>query len=382
MTGTVVCEAWGEHEALLLHPVTDASDAATVRPRTAVLWPRTAPFVTEEGRLIPEVRVRFETYGRLSAQRDNAVLVFHALTGSAHLAGTYDAATLARLTPLERAFGPKGWWDALVGAGRPLDPERYFVVCANILGSCYGTTGPTSRNPTTGRRYGPEFPPITIRDMVRVQARLLDHLGVERALVIGGSMGGMQALEFALMYPERTAGLVVIAATERYGPWARAFNRVAREAILNDPAFRNGRYEAQPPGLAVARAVAMMSYRAPRSFEARWGADPSQSERYIAYQAQRFLRRFDANTYLTLSHAMTTHDVTRGRGALPEVLERLAMPRLFVGIDSDLLYPAPAVRALAQAARGEYAELVSPHGHDAFLIEHDQVAAVLKAFGV
>ena len=325
------------------------------------------------------MRPRLDTYGRLSRLRDNAVLVFHALTGSAHLAGTYDEATFQSLSPLEKAFGPQGWWDSLVGPGRILDPALYYVISANHLGSCYGSTGPLSVDPRTGRPYGKEFPPLTIRDLARAQARLLDHLGVEKAIVIGGSLGGMVALEFALMYPERVKKLVVLAAPARHGPWARAFNHLSRQAILLDPEYHAG--HPAPKGMALARGIAMMSYRAPRGFEARWGQEPEKGETYLDYQGEKFLKRFHAESYLVLSRAMDTHDVGRGRGGVEEALKRLKnLPSLFVGIDTDLLYPAEEVRQVARLSGGRYREIHSPHGHDAFLIETDQVEAILDSF--
>ncbi|WP_337844745.1 homoserine O-acetyltransferase [Thermus sp.] len=375
----IALETWGEHEALLLKPPRSPLSIPPPIPRTAVLFPRREGFYTELGGYLPEVRLRFETYGRLNARRDNAVLVFHALTGSAHLAGTYEEKIFKALPPLEQAFGREGWWDALVGPGRILDPALYYVISANHLGSCYGSTGPLSPDPRTGKPYGRAFPPLTIRDLARAQARLLDHLGVERATVIGGSLGGMVALEFALMYPERVNKLVVLAAPPRHGPWAQAFNHLARQAILQDPGYWAG--EAAPKGMALARGIAMMSYRAPEGFAARWSEAPEAGPSYLDYQGEKFLRRFHAESYLVLSRAMDTHDVGRGRGGVEAALKRLReIPSLFVGIDTDLLYPAWEVREAAKLAGARYREIRSPHGHDAFLIETDQVEEILDAF--
>lgn len=375
----IALETWGEHEALILKPPRSPLSIPPPKPRTAVLFPRREGFYTELGGFLPEVRLRFETYGRLSRLRDNAVLVFHALTGSAHLAGTYDEATFQSLSPLEQAFGRQGWWDALVGPGRILDPALYHVISANHPGSCYGSTGPLSLDPRTGKPYGKGFPPLTIRDLARAQARLLDHLGVEKAVVIGGSLGGMVALEFGLMYPERVKKLVVLAAPGRHGPWARAFNHLSRQAILLDPEYHEG--NPAPTGMALARGIAMMSYRAPKGFALRWEEEPEKGETYLDYQGEKFLKRFHAESYLVLSRAMDTHHVGRGRGGIEEALKRLrALPSLFVGIDSDLLYPAEEVRQLARLSGGRYREIKSPHGHDAFLIETDQVEAILDSF--
>ncbi len=355
------------------------------QPRDILLWhpEEDGPFLTEQGAPLPEVRVRYETYGPHPDRAEGRMLVFHALTGSAHVAGEYTPEVLKTLSPLEQAFGPMGWWDALIGPGKPLDTRRYFVLCANLVGSCYGSTGPLSPDPRTGRPYGPTFPSLTVRDLVRVHLRLLDALGVDRVMVMGGSLGGMLALEFALMAPERTEKAWIIAAPARHGPWARALNRLGKMAIHQNPAFRQGHYSPrkQPPGLALARGLAMMSYRSPQSFELRWGAEPFRGETYVMYQGEKFLRRFDANAYLVLLDVMDTHDVGRDRGAIPHVLARLASLRtLFVGIESDLLYPAWEIRQVAQWSQGEYVELRSPHGHDAFLIETEAMARILRDF--
>ncbi len=374
--GTLVYEEWGEHEALLLVPEQRGPEVSPPEPRTARVFPE--GMALELGGHLPHVDLRYETYGRYARR---AVLVFHALSGSAHVAGTYDDATLERLSPLERAFGRRGWWNPVVAPGGAIDTERRFVVAANVLGSCYGSTGPVSPAPD-GRPYGPRFPGITIRDMVRAQAALLDLLGIEEVDVIGGSMGGMQALEFALMFPERVRSLVVIAAPGRHGPWAQALSELGRRAVLSDPGFAGGHYRSQPQGLALARAIAMAGYRHPESFERRFGTAPEQGPAYLDYHGRRFLERFDANTYLTLLDAMDRHDIGRGRGGLAAALDRLrGIPALFVGIDSDLLYPAAEVKRLAELAGAEYAEIQSPHGHDAFLIEHRQLSALLAAFG-
>ncbi len=374
--GTLLYEEWGEHEALLVVPEPAGPEVPPPAPRTARVFPQ--GFRTELGGRLPFLDLRYETYGRPGK---TAVLVFHALSGSAHVAGHYDDATFARLSPLERAFGRRGWWNPVVGPGKAIDTERRFVVAANTIGSCYGSTGPCSPG-EDGKPYGPRFPALTIRDMVRAQAALLDLLGIERVDVVGGSMGGMLALEFALMYPERTRSLAVFAAPARHGPWARALSSLGRAAILADPAFAEGRYRRQPAGLALARAIAMAGYRHPKSFENRFGDRPEAGERYLAYHGERFVERFDANAYLTLLAAMDRHDVGRGRGGLARALARLKrIPSLFVGIDTDLLYPAAEVETVARLAGGAYAEIESPHGHDAFLIEHGQVADLLEGFG-
>ncbi|GEM85594.1 homoserine O-acetyltransferase MetX [Meiothermus granaticius] len=378
MTELLIQEAWGDHEALLIKPPKSRGRVPPPVPAEALV---AGGFRLEYGGLLPELRLRYETYGHLNLERDNAVLVFHAWTGSAHLAGSYTHETLAALPKLDQAFGSEGWWDELAGPGRMLDTEQQFVICANHIGSCYGSTGPTSLNPQTGRPFGSEFPLITVRDMARAQARLLDFLGIERVTLLGGSLGGMVALEFALLFPERVNKLVVLATPAVHGPWARAFNRLAREAVESDPAYQSGEYSEQPLGLQMARALTMLSFRSPDSFNLRWGHTPERGESYVLYQGEKFARRFDANAYLTLSRAMDTHDVGRGRGGVDRALEALqGIPSLFVGIDSDLLYTAAEVREAARLAGGHYAEIHSPHGHDAFLIETDQVERILAEF--
>ena len=367
LAGVLIYEAWGEHEAILLRTRPEGRPVPEPEPSAVELFSPENPLRLESGEVLETVRVRYETYGQLAAQADNAIFVFHALTGSAHLAGRYTPEALLRLSPLERAFGPIGWWDALVGEGRAIDTSRFFVISANVIGSCYGTTGPLEA--------GPDFPELTVRDMVKVHAALLDHLNIERIWALGGSLGGMQALEFAAGFPDRTRGLVAIAAPARHSPWARGLSRVGREAILRDPAFAGGHYQAQPPGLALAREIAMLSYRAPAGFASRFGSNPEEGERYLAHQGEKFIRRFDANSYLALTGAMDRHDLFGGRSQV-----EASFPKLLVGIDSDLLYPASEVRELAQQLGANYQEISSPFGHDGFLIENDQMGTVLRRF--
>lgn len=378
MTDFLIQEAWGDHEALLIKPPKSRGRVPPPIPAQALV---AEAFRLEYGGTLPELHLRYETYGNLNLDRNNAVLVFHAWTGSAHLAGTYSHETLSSLPPLDQAFGPDGWWDELAGPGRMLDTDKHFVICANHIGSCYGSTGPLSLNPETGRPYGPDFPKVTVRDLARAQARLLDFLGIEKVTLLGGSLGGMVALEFALLYPHRVHKLVVLAAPAVHGPWARAFNRLSREAVLADPSYQAGHYTQQPLGLQLGRAIAMLSFRSPDSFRLRWQHHPERGESYVLYQGEKFARRFDANAYLVLSEAMDTHDVGRGRGGVEAALRKLrGIPSLFVGINSDVLYTAQEVREMAILCEGLYREIHSPHGHDAFLIETDQVERILADF--
>lgn len=333
-----------------------------------------SPLMMECGARLKPVTVAYETYGRLNTRADNAVLVCHALTGSAH-ASSYGG------------YGSPGWWEGVIGPDKALDPEKYFIVCSNFLGGCYGTTGPRSIDPATGYPFGPKFPPTTVRDMVRVQYELLQALGVKRlALVVGGSLGGMQVLEWALMVPEFIDAVCPIATSVQHSPWAIAWNEAARQAIQNDPTFANGYYEEQPgPGLSLARSVAMISYRSADSYEKKFGRmrdrEGFEVESYLKYQGAKLVDRFDANTYIGITHAMDRHDITRGRGVLKQVLTRIQARVLCVGIDSDLLYPAAEQRSIADAVPGaEYREIVSLHGHDAFLIEREQLNDILSSF--
>jgi homoserine O-acetyltransferase len=328
-----------------------------------------SPFALESGVELPEVTVAYRTWGRLNAAGDNAVLACHALTGSADV----DA-----------------WWPALLGRGRALDPARDFVICSNVLGGCYGSSGPTSPRPGRGEPWGPDFPPVTVRDMVRVQRELLAALGVRRLrLVIGGSLGGMQALEWAATYPDLVGGAAVIAAPGRHPAWATGLSAAQRAAILGDPRFRGGRYPAGDgphQGLAAARMIAMCSYRSPRSFGERFGraVGPDgrfEVERYLAHHGERLVARFDANTYLTLLAAMDSHDVARDRGDYGDVLRALPVPVLLVAIDSDVLYPPAELEELAELLSNATLEmLASPHGHDAFLIAGEEVGALVRRF--
>jgi homoserine O-acetyltransferase len=386
---TLFHETWGEHAALIARTWEPRERRlGSVATRVVDVATPEDPLELELGGRLEHVAVAYEEYGRRDAAGDNTVLVCHALTGSAHAAGVGER------------DGAPGWWDALIGPGKAIDTDRLHVVSSNVLGSCYGTTGPTSLDPSTGRPYGTRFPRYTVRDMVTVQKRLLDRLGVSSLrAVVGGSMGGMQVLEWAAMYPEMVRSIVPIAIGARHSAWAIGLNEVARRAIVTDPAWQGGQYrlDRQPAaGLGLARAIAMLSYRAPASIERKFGRSRCEDGRvgadglvsasyqvasYLAYQGEKLVRRFDANTYIYLTLAMDDHDVGAGRGGTEAVLSRLTMPALVIGIDSDVLYPESEVRDLAAALpNAEYARIRSPHGHDAFLIEFAQVAQHLGRF--
>ncbi|MEM8902949.1 MAG: homoserine O-acetyltransferase [Actinomycetota bacterium] len=340
------------------------------------------------GGRLPEVKVAYETWGRLDDDGANAVLVCHALTGDSH------------------AGGEGGWWSDVVGPGLAIDTDRFHVVCANVLGGCQGTTGPSSYDPTadTGTPYGPDFPAISIRDMVRVQRRLADHLGIDRwAGVVGGSMGGMQVLEWAAMYPERVGSIAVIASTAAASAQQIAWSMTGRRAIELDPAFHGGRYYDRPPGdgphrgLGVARAVAMIHYRSDIEFERRFGRSSNEDEHpfrldhrydvetYLDYHGAKLAERFDANTYLVLNKAMDLHDLGRGRGGMARALDRLGAPALVASVTTDFLYPPRQQVFLREElrARGRpvtWVEIDSPNGHDGFLTDGDQLEGPLGRF--
>ena len=323
----------------------------------------------ELGGVLRRVRIGYRTWGELDSAGGNAVVVCHALTGSA------DA---------------DRWWAGMFGRGRAFDPERDFIVCSNILGSCYGTTGPTSIDPDTGRPWLGDFPRITVRDMVRAQRELLRTLGVRRVqLVVGGSLGGMQTLEWALSYPELVEAIAPVATSARHSAWAIGLSEAQRQAIQADPRWKDGRYDlADPPtaGLAAARMMAMCTYRHKWSFDERFGRRPQSAdlfamESYLRYQGQQLVERFDAATYVALTRAMDTHDVARGRGDLHEVLRSVRSRTLVVSIDSDVLYFPDEQEELARGIPGaRLVRMPSKDGHDAFLIDVDWLSDVVTEF--
>ncbi len=358
--------------------------------RFATLFDEKNPFLPERGGELQQVQVAYETYGNLAETGDNAILICHALTGDAHVGNNPQQGDLP------------GWWAEIIGPGKSLDTDKYFVVCANFLGSCYGTTGPVSINPKTGKRYGVDFPEVTVRDMVIVQHELLQQLGVrEIATVIGGSLGGMQVLEWAVMYPEMVRRIIPIATTARHSAWSIALNETARLAIMNDPDWQNGNYDKQPlRGLSLARMIAMISYRSQPSFQERFGREEVdlvklngsarilndqpprfQVESYLRYQGIKLVKRFDANTYLTITRAMDSHDLSRNREPLTVVLSNISAKTLCIGISSDVLYPPHEQREISEnIPNAEYREIISEHGHDAFLIEFDQLNKMVSEF--
>jgi homoserine O-acetyltransferase len=339
-----------------------------VSPAT-LIWQHDGPLPLDSGEVLPGVQVAYRTWGTLSCARDNAVMVCHALTGSA------DA---------------DGWWHGLFGPRGAFDPRNDFIICSNILGSCYGTTGPTSPRPGCGRPWGPDFPAVTVRDMVCLQAHLLDALGIRRLrLVIGGSLGGMQALEWAASFPERVDAIVPIATSGRHSAWCIGLGEAQRAAIASDPRWSEGRYPPEAPptaGLAAARMIAMCTYRSHDSFSQRFGrktegAGRFSIESYLRHQGERLVARFDANSYVTLTRAMDAHDLGRKRVGYESALAEIEVPALVVGITSDVLYPQSEQAELARLMPRARLELLpSPHGHDAFLIETAALSRIVTSF--
>jgi homoserine O-acetyltransferase len=348
-------------------------------------------FALECGRSLPALTLAYETYGELSPRRDNAILILHALSGDAHVAGVHSPSD-----------AKAGWWDIMVGPGKPYDTERYFVICSNILGGCKGTTGPASLDPATGRPYGLTFPMVTIADMVRAQHLLIEHLGITRLLAVtGGSMGGMQALEWAVRYPDQVASVHAIATAARLSAQAIAFDEVGRQAIMADPRWAGGAYyeeEAPEAGLGIARMIGHITYLSDEQMRAKFGRrlqdrdalsydfkTDFEVESYLRYQGSAFVRRFDANSYLYISKAMDYYDLANGHRSLLEALEGVQAAFLVVSFTSDWLFPTyqskEIVRALqANGVPTTFLEIPSQYGHDSFLLPSDALAGAVSGF--
>jgi len=344
-------------------------------------------FVLESGEELGPITVAYETYGVLNERKSNAILILHPLTGDAHAAGRHAGETRP------------GWWEEMIGPGKAFDTDKYYVICSNVLGGCKGTTGPISTNPETGKRYDLDFPVITISDLVNVQCRLIDSLGIDRLLAVaGGSMGGMQGLEWLTAYGERLHSAIIIAAAARHSPQQIAFNEVGRQAIMADPAWRDGRYDGHPPakGLAVARMIGHITYMSEGSMAEKFGRRMSDElpshrfsngfevEEYLRYNGHRFVERFDANSYLYITKAMDTFDISRGR-ALHHVLASVKAKVMLVAFKSDWLYPVAQSREIARACKlagvdTTYCEINSTYGHDAFLLEVEEESHLVKHF--
>ena len=356
------------------------------------------PFVLESGATLSPVTVAYETYGTLNADHSNAVLICHALSGSAHAAGL-------------DAQGQTGWWDDCIGPGKAFDTDRFFVICSNVLGGCYGSTGPSSIDPATGQPYGLRFPVVTIGDMVRAQVALIDHLGIDKLLcAVGGSMGGMQALEWAVRHPDRIRAAIPLATTARSSPMLIAFSEVGRQAIYADPNWQHGDYygngKRPDAGLAVARMVGHITYLSEESMHKKFGrrlqsrerfgyefATEFQVESYLRYKGQAFTQRFDANSYLYITKALDYFDLGRSSDAAESPANSLAAALapaaqtkfLVVSFTSDWLYPSYHSRELVSAltavgADVTYLDIQSSWGHDAFLLEVETMTELLSSF--
>jgi homoserine O-acetyltransferase len=371
------------------------------------------PLPLDCGRVLPEVRIAYETYGTLSRARDNVILVCHALSGDAHAAG-YAARPADEST--RDGFGAEdrdgsrarglGWWDGMIGPGKAFDTSRYFVVSTNLLGGCKGTTGPSSTNPETGRPYGSDFPVITVADMVRAQHAFLEELGIPRlAAVAGGSLGGMQAFEWAILYPDQVDAIIAIASTHALHPQGVAWNAIARNAIVADPDWQQGHYygtgRAPSAGMGVARMVGHITYLSARALGEKFGrrlqfaddiryvlTEPEfEVENYLRHQASSFVKRFDANTYLYTSRALSYFDLARqyGNGRLVEAVRGISARTLLIAFSSDWLYPPSGSEELAAALRqaGKDVELHvidAPYGHDCFLLEEARQTPMIQDF--
>ncbi|MDY6904916.1 MAG: homoserine O-acetyltransferase [Thermodesulfobacteriota bacterium] len=349
--------------------------------------------VLENGRRLGPITVAYETCGTMNADKSNVILVLHALTGDAHVAGYH-----------RPGDDKPGWWETMVGPGKGIDTDRYFVVCSNILGSCMGTTGPADTNPATGRPYGMDFPVITIGDMVMAQKALMDHLGIEKILaVVGGSVGGMQVLEWCVRYPDMVRSAIPLATTTRHSALAIAFNEVARQAIMADPNWKDGDYYGiKPPdlGLAVARMIGHITYLSDESMRMKFGrrlqdkTDLSfdfgadfQVESYLRYQGTKFVERFDANAFLFITKAADYFDLEKqhGNGSAVKAFSRASARFLVASFTSDWLYPTYQSKAIVKALKKNaldvsFCEIEAEYGHDAFLLPSDRLSSLIKGF--
>ncbi len=327
------------------------------------------------GVTLAPVEVAYETYGTLNAAKSNAILIEHAFSGDAH------------------AAGEGGWWNNMIGPGKGFDTDQCFVICANVLGGCRGTTGPSSINPDTGCPWAMSFPAISIADMVRLQKKLIDYLGIERLLAVaGGSMGGMQALEWAVTYPDHVLAALPIATTARHSAQQIAFNEVGRQAIMADPDWNEGNYYGHRPparGLSVARMVGHITYMSDESMRQKFGRrlrapDQFEVESYLHYRGSQFVDRFDANSYIYITRAMDSYDLTQ-RGSLASLFESIRTRFLVISFTSDWLYPSYQSLEIVSALRSRncdvaYCNLVSNYGHDAFLVEVEEQTELVRGF--
>lgn len=374
--------------------VRPADSVGIVEEKKVTLFEPPDALELDSGQTLSPVTIAYETYGTLNAARDNVILVVHALSGDHHAAGYYTD------DPAEKP----GWWDMMIGPGKAFDTGRYFVICSNCIGGCRGSTGPASPNPETGREYALSFPFITIRDMVRAQRKLIEHLGIERIFcVAGGSMGGMQALQWAVSYPEMVSTVIPIATTSTHSAQNIALNEVGRQAIIADPHWKSGEYYAEDApkpnrGLALARMIGHISYLSGQSMHERFGRKLQdretigyglltdfQVESYLQYKGHTFTQRFDANSYLYITKALDYFDLAEGYGSLTEALRHVRARFLIMSFTSDWLYPPSESKEIVKALKRNgksvsYCEIQSNHGHDAFLLESGQQTNLIRDF--
>ena len=361
-----------------------------VAPQTFTFGSNETPLVLDSGRSLGPVDITYETYGEPNADRSNAILICHALSGDHHAAGVHDAHDRYA-----------GWWDNMIGPGKGFDTDRFWVICSNIIGGCKGSTGPLSLNSETGKPYGLDFPIVTIGDMVQAQKQLIDHLQIPKLYtVVGGSMGGFQALEWSLRYPEKVCSVISIASAARLSTQAIAFNAVGRSAITRDPEWKQGRYSGKGPekGLATARMVGHITYLSEMLLDKKFGrrlqsanrlrynfATEFAIESYLDHKGSTFTERFDANSYLCITKAMDYFDIARSYGPLKEAFGHTMARYLFVSYSSDWLFPTDQSKEMVRAllSNGKpvsFIEIDSPYGHDAFLLEEEKLARAIDGF--
>ena len=378
-----------------------ATSVGWTQPFTVRLADENAPLLLDCGEELAPIDVEYEMYGQMSPEKDNVILLLHALSGDAHAAGwDKKAGEMGRNWRMDRP----GWWDTMIGPGKALDTSRYCIICSNVLGSCYGTTGPASIDPNTGKPYGLDFPIVTVGDWVRLQERLITHLGIERLYaVVGGSLGGQQALEWSLAYPHRVERAIILASSARLSAQGLGFNVVARNSILNDIHFNDGNYydgDSPAQGLAIARMLGHITYLSETSMRDKFGRRYRESgrrpgfhlgvdfevESYLEYQGQSFVTRFDANSYLYITRAMDYYDAAdRGQGDLDKACSSAQAKFLLVSFSSDWLYTPEQMKELTFALYRNkkdvsYVDIPSTYGHDAFLLEVDQLTPLVSKF--
>jgi homoserine O-acetyltransferase len=362
-----------------------------VETQFVTLFDSASPLKLESGQSLPSVTLAYETYGKLNNKKSNAILICHALSGDAHAAFKHKGKEKS-----------DGWWDNMVGPGKAIDTDRFFVICSNTIGSCLGSTGPSSIDPKTKKPYGLNFPIITISDMTQAQKALIYHLGISKLkAVIGGSMGGMQALEWAINYPEMAAQTIAIATTSKISPQALAFGAVGRKAISSDVKWKKGNYygkDIPEDGLSIARMIGHITYLSEESMSRKFGRrlqakseygynfqNDFQIESYLQYQGDKFVNRFDANAYLYLSKAMSYFDLGKKYGSLKKAFKPALSQFLIISISSDWLYPSAQSKEVAKVLMNldkqvSFSEVQSPYGHDGFLLETDAITQLIRPF--